>query len=694
MHRALGLIAALFVLLAAPASAQIDSLPKVQARLIADRAAIAPGQTASIALEENIRPGWHTYWINPGDAGAPTEIQWTMPAGWRASAIDWPYPKNLPVGPLMNYGYEGRVWLVSHVTASGGAKPGDTITLKAAASWLVCKDVCVPEDTTIVLPIKIAAQPQPADVTLAAAFAQARARVPVASPWPMRYRLADRLKLFVAAPMLAKAKPASADFFPLTAREVRMSAPQSFAVARDGIVLDLAPAKRFHSGQGLSGVLVLTSRDGSVQALNVNAREGLVPETGFMNEAGMTVPLALLFAILGGLILNLMPCVLPVLAMKALALASQSGAHRRETRLEGWTYGAGAVLSFFGLGLLLILLRGGGAEIGWGFQLQEPVVVAGFALLMFAVGLNLSGVYEINPVAAGDSLARRGGALGAFFTGVLAVAVAAPCTVPFMAAALGFALTQSSTVALAVFATLGIGFAAPFVVLGQWPWLQHLLPRPGPWMNVLKQALAFPMYGAAVWLIWVLTLQTDAKGVAAALSALVLFAFAMWLWSSTRNLGARGRAIGTLATLLGLIASFSSLAVLRTDSPRVERTVSLAPRSVASEPYSAARLSDLRAGHRAVFVDATAAWCVTCLVNDEAVLSRPAVIDAFSRAHVDFLLADWTNRNPEITRLLDSHGRSGVPLYLYYAPDAEEPRVLPQILTEGEVLSAIGEGRQ
>ena len=693
MLRAPVAIALLFALFAGPAAAQIDSLPKVQARLVADHAAVAPGQTIAVALEENIRAGWHTYWINPGDAGAPTELQWTTPPGWHASAIEWPYPKKLPVGPLMNYGYEGRVWLLLHLTAPRDVAPGTTVTLKAAASWLVCKDVCVPEDASLALPMKIEVKPQPPDPAMAAAFAAARTRLPVASPWPIRYRLGDRLKLFVDAPILASARPASADFFPLTGHDVKMGAPQSFAFARDGIVLDLAPAKRFRAGEPLSGVLVLTSRDGSVQALNVNAREGLVPESEFMNEKGMTIPLALLFALAGGLILNLMPCVLPVLAMKALAIVNQSRAQRRETRVEGWTYGMGAVLSFLALGAALIVLRAGGAEIGWGFQLQEPIVVAGFALLMFAVGLNLSGVYEINPVAAGDTLTRRGGTLGAFFTGVLAVAVAAPCTVPFMAAALGFALTQSSAVALGVFAMLGIGFAAPFIILGEWPWLQRLLPQPGAWMNILKQALAFPMYGAAVWLLWVLTLQTNATGIAAALSALVLFAFAMWLWTATRNLKARGRALGTLATLIGLIASFSCLALLRSGGVTHETVAQLAPRAIASEPYTEARLSELRASHRAVFVDATAAWCITCLVNDEAVLSRPTVRDAFAGNHVAFLLADWTNRSPEVTQLIESNGRSGVPLYLYYAADAQKPRVLPQILTEGEVISVLGQKR-
>jgi len=375
--------------------------------------------------------------------------------------------------------------------------------------------------------------------------------------------------------------------------------------------------------------------------------------------------------------------------MKALALANQSGAARTEMRAEGLAYGAGVILSFLALGLLLIVLRAGGAEIGWGFQLQEPLVVAGFALLMFAVGLNLSGVYEINPVAAGETLARRGGTIGAFFTGILAVAVAAPCTVPFMAAALGFALTQSEPVALGTFAMLGIGFAAPFMLLGFWPGLQRLLPKPGRWMVIMRQALAFPMYGATVWLIWVLAQQTNATGVVVALSALVLFAFSMWLWTTTRSLGPRGHAIGTLATLIVLVASFSCLATLQTSNPKLGQAQ--APLKLAgAEAYSDAKLSALRAAHRAVFVDATAAWCITCLVNEEAVLSQTAVQSAFATNHVAFLVADWTNRNAEVTALLEAHGRSGVPLYLYYAPNQDQPKVLPQILTEGELLAAIG----
>jgi len=676
-----------------PANAQVDSAPKVTARLVPERDGIAPGQTLTIALEENIRPGWHTYWINPGDAGQPTEIQWSLPPGWSAQPIAWPYPRNLPVGPLMDYGYEGTLWLLTGLTAPKTLVPGQAVVLKAIASWLVCKEVCIPEDAMLTLPLKAVPKPLAPDPAMLQSFAAARAKIPVPSPWPSRYRLSAnrKLELFLAAPRLGRAKPLSAQFFPLNPKDLEMSAPETFDSANGGLVLDLLPAKHFHAGAPLAGVLVLTSRDGSTQALNLSAHEGFVPETAFINEGGMTVALSIALAFLGGLILNVMPCVLPILAMKALAFARHGGSERRELRNEALSYGAGAVLSFAGLGLLLLAFRAGGAQIGWGFQLQEPIVVAGFALLMFAVGLNLSGVYEINPVAAGETLTQRSGNVGAFFTGVLAVAVAAPCTAPFMAAALGFAFTQSNPVALGVFVSLGLGFAAPFMLLAVSGVFRRLLPRPGPWMATLKQALAFPMYAVSAWLLWVLAQETNASGVAAALAALLLFAFATWLWTTTRTLRPRGRAIGVVATLVGLIASFSCLAGLRASGTPRENALSAIASLSSAEPYSEARLSVLRAARRPVFVDATAAWCVTCLVNDEAVLSRPAVREAFSQRNVAFLVADWTNRNPEITRLLTAHGRSGVPLYLYYPTGADGPVVLPQILTEREVLGMLGE---
>jgi len=671
--------------IAAPAAGQVDQLPKVHVRLIADRDAVKPGGTFTVAVEQDIRSGWHTYWSNPGDAGAPTEVHWTLPPGWKAGAIQWPYPHRLPVGPLMDYGYEGKVWLLVDMTVPADAPPAP-VKLAALVQYLVCREVCIPEDATVELPVVVDQAATPPDAVSAGEFAAARAKVPAASPWPMRFALGgEAARLYVQAAALAgSARPVDAQFFPAHPGLVKDAAPQVFGFAKDGLVMRLAPGAKLTKSVVLDGVIVLTSADQSVQALAVHARPGPVPDAAGTGDLGIS--LALLFAFLGGLILNVMPCVLPVLAMKALALAGHAGADRRHAREESFFYSAGAVLSFIAFGLLVVMLRAGGAAIGWGFQLQEPLVVAGLALLMFAVGLNLSGVFEIQAISTGDTLARRGGLAGAFFTGVLAVAVAAPCTAPFMATAIGYGFTQSPLIALAVFTALGLGFALPFLLLGIWPTLHRVLPKPGAWMKRLRQILAIPMYGAAAWLIWVLAQQVDHSGLIAALAAMAALAAALIAWGITRM---RFRAAGITLALLGLVGVVYALSIVadaRTAAPAAAADYA----GMKSEPYAPARLEALRKEGRPVFVDATASWCITCLVNEQAALSRPGVREAFRRKNVAFLVADWTNRNTQITALLESHGRSGVPLYLYYAPGTAEPKVLPQILTEGEVLRALG----
>jgi thiol:disulfide interchange protein DsbD len=336
---------------------------------------------------------------------------------------------------------------------------------------------------------------------------------------------------------------------------------------------------------------------------------------------------------------------------------------------------------------LLLALRAGGQAIGWGFQLQEPIVVGGFALLMFAVGLNLSGVFEFAAFGGGEGLTRTGGEVGSFFTGVLAVAVAAPCTAPFMAAALGYGLTQPAPASLAIFTALGFGFAAPFVLIGISPALMRALPKPGAWMIRLKQGLAFAMYGTAAWLVWVLAQQAGANAVASALGAMVAAGFGAWVWGASRGASPRGRGVGALITLIAIVAAFSCLALLKSSPAQAGGSVNVT--GLPFERYSQARLDALRAQNRPVFVNATAAWCITCLVNDEAALSGARVRKAFAQKNVAYVVADWTRRDPEITQLLAAHGRNGVPLYLYYAAGASEPKVLPQILTEGAVLAAL-----
>jgi thiol:disulfide interchange protein DsbD len=680
----------LFLLAAAPAGAQIDTGPKVQARLVAEQGEIAPGRSVTVALEEVIQPGWHTYWSNPGEAGLPTEIKWMLPAGWKASAIAWPYPKRLPVGPLMNYGYENKVWLLTTITASPDAKPGDIANLKAAADWLVCKEICIPEDTTLSLPFTVSAEPSRPYPTVKEQFDAWRAKIPMASPWPVAFQAGDNLDLFIASPSLAKAQLQDAVFFPAREGVIDGMAGQQRGVTGNGLVLRLTKARDGKIPKTLSGVLVLTSTDGTVQALEIAAKPGAVPHADFGTVENSGLLVALLFALIGGLILNLMPCVLPVLAMKALAVAHHAHGDRHAVATESFSYGAGAILSFAALGLLLVALRAGGQAIGWGFQLQEPVAVALFALLVFAVGLNLSGVFEVGNIAAGDALARRGGWIGSFFTGVLAVAVAAPCTAPFMAAALGYALTQSAVTALLIFLALGIGFALPFVLIGVAPSLLRLLPKPGGWMLVFKQILAFPMYGAAAWLLWVLSQETSGTGLIAALAAMIALAFAAWVWNASRLASSGWRIAGAVCALLGLTTVVALLVFIRTTTAPAAASSQADVTGLASEPYSAAKLASLRAENRPVFVDATAAWCITCLVNEKVALSGAAVHEAFAQQHIAFLVADWTNRNPEITALLAAHGRSGVPLYLYYAAGASDAVILPQVLTEATVLNTIG----
>ncbi len=671
----------------APAAAQIDRAPKVQTRLIAERD-VAPGGTVTVALEEDIREGWHTYWKNPGDAGAPTAIEWQLPPGWSAGPIQWPYPVRLPVGPLMDYGYKNKVWLLSDVTAPANATPGVYI-LKAQASWLVCEEICIPEDGAVAVSVTVTANPAPAYATIAEQFAAARAKLPTPSPWKVTFATGEHLDLFIAAPQMAKAKPKDVSFFPLKGGTIVGPAPQEFAAAEGGLVLRLKAGSKAKNAKTIDGVIVVTSRDGSVQALDVSAVPGMVPATKFgASHAALSIWLALLFAALGGLILNLMPCVLPVLAMKALAIAGSAHGQRSAARRDGLAYGFGVLLSFLALGLALVLLRAGGEAIGWGFQLQEPVAVAGFALLIFAVGLNLSGVFELPGLSAGDALTRRGGAAGSFFTGILAVGVAAPCTAPFMAAALGFALTQSMGVSLAVFAALAVGFALPFVLIGFWPGLLRAVPKPGVWMLRFKQVLAFPMYGAAAWLVWVLAIQAGVNAVVAVLAAMIALSFGVWVWSASRGASAGWRMAGAILALMGLAAMVAGVAFIGASKPAAQ-TDHVSAAGLPSEAYSAGRLADLRLQNRAVFVDATAAWCITCLVNEKVAFENRAVRAAFKANNVAYLVADWTNRNPAVTQLLEAHGRSGVPLYLYFAPGAAEAKVLPQILTPDGVLDAI-----
>ncbi len=683
MHRMLRFLVLLAaVIVCAPAARAGESAPVTSPRatvtLIADQAAIAPGQPFRIALRQRLAPGWHTYWINPGDAGQPPEVTLALPEGAAAGAMRFPSPQRIPFGPLVNFGYEGEAVFTIPVTPPASLRPGETFTLSADATWLVCEQVCIPEEGAFRLDIPVEAAPRP-DPATAPIFTEAEAAEPRAGPLTARAGFdGTQGAIEVSGPAIAPGAVRDAFFFPLAVNLLDNAAPQPLTV-RDGTFrLGLTRARAEPLPAAIEGVVAITDASGVRGAYLVSAPPGPVPAAA----GGLPLWQAMLFAALGGLILNLMPCVFPILAMKAVALARLSGAARGTVRAHAASYTAGVVLSFLALGGLMIGLRAAGGMAGWGFQFTSPVFVGAMAWLMLAVGLNLSGVYAVRgPAAAGGALAGRGGHAGSFFTGALAVLVATPCTAPFMAAAIGAALGMGAAEALAVFAAMGAGMALPYALLGLAPGLARLLPKPGAWMDRLKQGLAFPMYGAAAWLVWVLAEQAGPPAVLLALAGAVLIGFAAWAVGIAQASGGR---IGRLAGGVAVVAALALLPVLHAAPAPAQ-----AGEAADGEAWSAARLAALRAEGRPVFVNMTAAWCITCKVNERLALATDGTRRAFEARGIALLTGDWTRGDPAITAVLRAHGRDGVPLYLFYPAGAATPRILPQILTERILLDAI-----
>ena len=693
--------------LSAPAAAQPVNTGHLTAELVSETQGITPGQTIYVALRQQIQPHWHTYWRNAGDSGEATRIKWTLPAGWTAGDFIWPTPHRLPVGPLVNYGYEGEVLLPMALTAPASAQPGQTVTLTAAAAFLVCYEICVPEDAVLTLRLPVTAGSAPADAKWAARIAKAVADAPKPAGLTAAFAKTDGgLKLAVTGAAVTGADLSGAYFYPFASTVIDHAKPQGVERGPEGLTLTLTPGYDFQGPtppKVLAGVLAfgdkayqVTANAGPLAAGAAGLGPPAVRSAPISAPGGLGLLSAALFALAGGLILNLMPCVFPVLAMKAASLAGHGGGDHAEARRQGLAFGAGAVLTFLALAGLLIALRAAGAGLGWGFQLQDPPVVALLALLMLAIGLNLSGVFEIGTSlqGVGSGLATRGGLVGAFFTGVLAVVVAAPCTAPFMGSALGWALTQPPAAALSVFAALGVGFAAPFVAVAFAPALLNRLPRPGPWMETFKNLLAFPMYATAGWLVWVLTLQAGADALARVLAAGVAIGLAAWLGGLAqrrRSLGRRAVPQAILTTLLLAVALFAVVGQPYGEAAAATPTIasSSGKESLTAEPYSPERLAELRAEGRPVFVNYTAAWCVSCQVNDRVALSTRAVVAAMRSNNVAYLKADWTKRDPQIAAELARYGRAGVPLYLVFGASGGEPAILPALLTEGVVVRAL-----
>jgi thiol:disulfide interchange protein len=670
MTRLLLLFLSLLVL-AAPARAQMlapgDKAMRVE--LVAGGAVPAAGGKVPIAIRMVPKPGWHGYWKNPGDAGFENSFEWRLPKGASIGAFRYPVPKRLIIGGLMNYVFEGEYALLGELTVPPGLAPGAVLPVRGAIDYLVCTvEICVREGADLALDLKIGAGAQ----TNAADFDRWREALPKPLGSPARFERAGR-KLRLAIPVPAALDVSEPYFFPLSHRVLNQTAAQSFSRAGDLLIMEVEAAPDAEAPAAVEGVITLGEGGG----LSLSATPGPVPAAGKPLAADApdwgwsAIFLALGGAVLGGLLLNIMPCVFPILSLKALSLA-RAGGEERAARREALAYAAGVIGVCFALGALLLALRAGGMAVGWAFQLQDPRVILFLLLLVTAIALNLAGLFELPSFGGGGGLATRGGAAGAFWTGALAAFVATPCTGPFMGAALGAALVLPEAAALAIFAGLGFGLALPFLLLGFVPALRRRLPKPGDWMQRLRRILSVPMFLTALGLLWIFERQVGGGGLLIAVAAIAVLALALW-WAGRRH--------AWLPLAAGAVAAAAALAFV---------PIAVAPAKAQAggvldaQPFSEARLAALRAEGTPVFLYFTADWCVTCKVNEKAVLERAEVADGFRANGVAVLVGDWTRGNSEIGRFLEKHNRSGVPLYLWYGR-GKEAEVLPQILTVGRV---------
>ena len=664
------------------------------------------GIPTDAALYFKLEPGWHIYWKNPGDAGEPPHIQWTLPTGITAGPMQFPAPKRLPLGPLMDFGYEDEVIFPLLLTTDKTAKARE-VTLHANVDWLVCRGSCIPgkaELETYAFVIDHLMKDVPLRSPDNALYNRLIGHLPKPLPSNSKAIFQPTKEGFRLAVETGQ-KETEAAFFPEDQDILSNPAPQKLTPTANGLILDLKKDANLAANPAqLKGVLELSGgRAYEIAALppgvtaptpassaSVTATSTTSSSSTPINAPRLSWSLLLRtsgLAFLGGLLLNLMPCVFPVLFLKGLALVHSGNEERHKMRTHGLVYAAGILVSFWALVGVLLALRAAGATLGWGFQFQSPVFLSLMAELLFFLGLSLAGQFEIGLTltSAGGSLAQKQGYTGSFFTGVLAVVVATPCTAPFMGAAIGYALSQSALVTFAVFTALALGLAAPYVALTLQPAWTRLLPKPGAWMEVLRQAVAVPIFITVIWLAWVLTAAYGAGVLSALLASFLLLAIAGWFlgrWPARRW----STAIVALI-LLGVIA----LAVFASRE-LVAASETLSPPEVQEgqwQPWSAEAVSRYQAQGRPVFVDFTASWCLSCQVNERVALNQPQVKHAFQSANVALLRADWTRHDEAITQALTALGRSGVPAYALYVPGETSPRLLPEVLTPGIVTDAL-----
>jgi DsbC/DsbD-like thiol-disulfide interchange protein/cytochrome c biogenesis protein CcdA len=671
---------------AGPSSADVAHL---HVQLVVPEMDLATGKASDAGLYFKLEPGWHVYWENAGDSGEPPHIKWTLPAGITAGPLQFPAPQRLPLGPLMDFGYENEVLFPFTLHAAAPA-PAGPVTLRAHVDWLVCREVCIPGKADLEITRVVGSSAGGPVEPDAALFARLGGKVP--GPLP-----AEDRTVFQSTPtgfrlaVITGQRERQAVFFPSDQNILDNPSPQPLTPTANGFILNLKKdANLSASPAHLNGVLELSGG----RNFEIHAHPGTI---AFPPPGPAWAALARIsgFAFLGGLLLNLMPCVFPVLFIKGLSLVNSGSEERHRLRAHGLVYTLGILVSFWALVAALLGLRATGGTLGWGFQFQSPVFLSLMAALLFFLGLSLAGQFEIGLTltGAGGSLAAKQGYAGSFFTGVLAVVVATPCSAPFMGTAIGYALAQSAAVTFAVFTALALGLAAPYVALTLQPAWTRLLPKPGAWMEVLKQAFSIPIFLTVIWLAWVLANAYGASLLAILLISLLLLAIAGWFlgrWPAKRWATAAATVVILAVVALG-VAAPKELAIVPLSSGTQLSSQSPAASSAngAWHPWSADAVQKALAAGRPVFVDFTASWCLSCQVNERVALDRPEVVEAFTKANVALLRADWTREDPAITQALTSLGRSGVPVYALYVPGQSDPQLLPQVLTPGIVTDAL-----
>jgi len=680
----------LFAALRAPAQSVRDG--PVEARLVAEGLSIQPGRPMTVALLLRMDPDWHVYWKYPGDSGLPTTLDWTLPAGFTAGPLQWPVPERFVTQGLVTYGYAGQVMLLTQITPPAGLHSEAALTLKARAGWLACRVECTPGKASLEISLPVEPGSPAADARWARLFTETKSLLPVRGDTGTYAASADSRYVTLKRTGAPVPKGARVLFYPDAPGQVKVSSQQD--VKDDGASLRVRMERELGAGtlQRLTGILVTTgTATGAIPALEI-----AVPVTSVRGEA-LGLIAALLLAFVGGLILNLMPCVLPVISLKVISFVRQGDAQGKGSARHGLLFTLGVLVSFWIVAGVLVGLRSGGRLLGWGFQFQDPAVVVVTAVLFFLIGLNLFGVFEVGASLTrlgGVGQRQRGGA-ASFLSGMFATAVATPCTAPFMGAAVGYALSHSLEASFGVFSALALGMAAPYLVLSALPGLVSRLPKPGPWMETFRQVMAFPMMAAAVWMASVLAALAGATAEILLLGAMLAAAMGAWVWGRWGALPRRGAvraAAGSIALLFAVGGTAIAAGLLPAVSPPATATTPVGAAARSWERWSQERVDELRRKGTPVFLDFTAKWCLSCQVNEKVALDNPAVRKGFEQAGIATLRADWTDSNEAIARALAGFGRASVPLYVFYPPGGKDPVILPELLTPGIVLAAIGGG--